>query len=77
MGDVYNLGKVLYQAATGLRVDQFPLLPTTLINRDNDVHLQALNRVILKACENDLNQRFQTAAELLSALQQLKETPHA
>ena len=73
MGDVFSLGKVLYQAATGLRVDQFPLLPTTLVQQGDDAVLLELNRVVLKACENNRSERFHTAGELLAALSALKE----
>jgi CHASE2 domain-containing sensor protein len=73
MGDVYSLGKVLYQALTGLRIDEFPVLPTTLVNRAEDAGFLGMNDLILRACESDVAERYQTAAALRTDLERLKK----
>jgi CHASE2 domain-containing sensor protein len=71
--DVFSLGKVLYQAATGMSVDQFPLLPTSIVNNADDAAMRSLNEVIVKACEKQPAERYQTAAELITALESLRK----
>ncbi len=76
-GDVFSLGKVLYQAATGLKVDQFPVLPPTPAPPPEIAALQELHRVIAKACASDAAARYRTAGQLLSALESLKQAQAA
>jgi hypothetical protein len=65
--DIYSLGKVLYQMATGRAVEGFPELPTHL--RDQSVpRMFLLNQIILKSCDLDPRVRYQTVVELHSAL---------
>ena len=66
--DVFSLGKVIYETSMGRDRDQFPELPTTLVERPDREDLLQLNEVILKACEYDVERRFQTAQELYDAL---------
>jgi CHASE2 domain-containing sensor protein len=66
--DVFSLGKVIYETSMGRDREQFPELPTTLVERPDKEDLLQLNEVILKACEYDVERRFQTAQELYDAL---------
>jgi serine/threonine protein kinase len=73
--DVYSLGKVLYEMSMGRSRDAFPELPTNIFDRADQSVLMQLNRIILKACENDPTRRYQTAAELRADL--LAQWPRA
>jgi len=65
--DIYALGKVIYVAATGRDVGDYPELPTF----GNDISaagpLLRLNTIILKACA-DLDQRYQRVSDLRTDL---------
>jgi len=73
--DVYSLGKVIYQMGFGLDVSRFPELPTAVVMNPDEEALFSLNRVVMKACESSPVARFQSAAELQSALQSLRQRP--
>lgn len=68
--DIYSLGKVLYEAFTGLDREQFPNLPSSLLNATTG-RFSKLNLIILKACEADPKNRYRSAAELRVALEVL------
>jgi len=70
--DVYSLGKVIYEACMGRDRVQFPELPTNLAERPDRREVLQLNDIILKACEVDVSQRYQTAAELKADLVRLE-----
>lgn len=70
--DLYALGKVLYELATGRDRTDFPELPTLLREDPEREALSELNEVILKACEPEARRRYQTTAEMQSDLQLLK-----
>lgn len=72
MADVFGLGKVLYVAATGLPADRFPDVPEAIAHSTVDEQLEALFTVLLKACEPIRADRFQSARELGSALNALR-----
>ncbi|HXI51063.1 MAG TPA: AAA-like domain-containing protein, partial [Candidatus Saccharimonadales bacterium] len=74
--DIFALGKVLYQAATGYTVDRFPVLPTCTVDSSEWPRFAALDRIFLKACAPDPGERYQTAGELQQALVSL-QTTHA
>jgi CHASE2 domain-containing sensor protein len=71
--DVYSLGKVMYEASMGRDREQFPELPTTLVERPDKDALLQLNEIILKACETDPRRRYRTAAEMHEDLRKLQE----
>ncbi len=66
--DVFSLGKVIYETSMGRDRERFPELPTTLGARSDMEELLQLNTVILKACEYDVEKRYQSAQELYDAL---------
>jgi serine/threonine protein kinase len=66
--DIFALGRVLYQAVSGNSVDQFPALPTNLMDGSDWPRFARLNGIVLKACSADARDRHQTADELHDAL---------
>ena len=76
-GDVYSLGKVLYEAAMGRDRMNYPDLPTSVIDGPSDSNLLKLNEIILKACESNSDRRYQSAFQLHEDLARLKETMQA
>ena len=75
--DVYSLGKVIYEASMGLECQQYPELPSTLLERADRAELFQLNEIILKACHDDRTVRYQSAAQLHAALVRLQTTLQA
>jgi len=66
--DIFSLGKVLYEISTGHDRQQFPELPTNIIELPDRAELSELNEVLLKACHRDPQERYQTAAEMHAEL---------
>lgn len=66
--DIFSLGKVLYEISTGHDRNQFPELPTNIIELPDRSELSELNEVLLKACHRDPKERYQTAAEMHAEL---------
>lgn len=63
-GDIYSLGKVLYEISMGRDRQEFPKLPADLAQFGELVErLLELNAVVLKACAHDPRQRYQSAQE--------------
>jgi CHASE2 domain-containing sensor protein len=71
-GDVYALGKTLYEAATGCECAQFPELPSDLNAGSEADALLRLHEIVLTACETDPADRYASAAALQEALLQLQ-----
>lgn len=70
--DLYALGKVLYEASTGLDRLQFPKMPAEWLTDPQHSELVEFNEVVLKACENDPLQRYSSAEEMLADLSLLQ-----
>lgn len=71
--DVYSLGKVLYEIATGKDRLEFPELPDTLPTGPQRKRWLELNKIICDICEPRLSKRTITsAAELAEALRRLR-----
>lgn len=62
--DIFALGKVLYEAATGLDRREFPKLPEDLRSWPDAAQVFELNEIILKACAQNSKDRYQTCEEL-------------
>ncbi len=76
--DVYSLGKVLYEIATGKDRLEFPELPDTLPNGSQRKRWLELNKIICDICEPRLSKRMITsAAELAEALRRLQRGKRA
>jgi WD40 repeat protein len=59
--DIYSLGKVLYEIATGLDQSQFPRIPRELAEHPDAPLLREINGVILKACNRFPSERHPSA----------------
>ncbi len=70
IADIYSLGKVLYEATMGLDRMRFPDLPTAAVESTSPL-LMPLNSIILKACEFNPRERYQSAQQLHEDLKAL------
>ncbi len=59
--DVFSLGKVIYEISSGQDRNNFPKLPEDLDSLADKRALLELNEVLLKACDPDLQRRYDTA----------------
>lgn len=66
--DIYSLGKVIYEMAMGKGCGSFPELPSGLGSTASTPALLRLNQIILRACEPNPLQRYQSAEALHQAL---------
>src|SRR5438477_2453849 len=66
--DIYSLGKVLYEIATGKDRQSFPEPPTLLEEFGDRERFLELNEVIIRACENDPKKRYPSAEHMHSEL---------
>ncbi len=66
--DIFALGKVLYEAATGLDRRELPKLPKNLRAWPDTAQVLELNEIILKACASQPKERYQTAEEMYADL---------
>ncbi len=70
--DLYALGKLLYEAATGRDRMDFPALPAQWLDHPERELLLELNEVWARACERDARHRYGSAREMLADLAQLR-----
>src|SRR5207247_8361475 len=70
--DIDSLRKLLYRTCTGKDRLDFPEVDSQLSTRPDRERLLQLNDVLLKACANDPNKRYHSAAEMHRDLTALK-----
>ncbi len=70
--DLYSLGKVLYEIATGKDRQEFPELPTQLREFPGREGLMELNAVIAGACRHDPKDRYPSATAMRLDLELLQ-----
>lgn len=70
--DLYSLGKVLYEIATGKDRQEFPELPTQLRELPGREGLMELNAVIAGACRHDPKDRYASATAMRADLELLQ-----
>lgn len=68
MADVFALGKVVYELATGFDHDEFPRLPAEFTDRADRAALFELNEILLRACEPLPEKRYRDAGAMLADL---------
>jgi class 3 adenylate cyclase/tetratricopeptide (TPR) repeat protein len=68
--DLYSLGKVLYEISTGKGPERFPELPAELNELCAGAQFIRFNEVILRACETNVQKRYQSAEAMRVALSQ-------
>lgn len=67
--DIYALGMVLYEMITGVSAKDYPRLPEEWENSSERRKLIELNQVVMKACEHDPKQRYQSAEAMWAELE--------
>ena len=70
--DIYSLGKVLYEAATGRDRKEFPALPLDDHDLSANSGLLELNAIIVKACAANPAQRYTSAEDFVADLALLR-----
>ena len=70
--DIYALGRVMYQTLSGNSVEEFPSLPTSLVEGSEWRPSGRLNQIVLKACASNPAERYQTVEQLRQALLALR-----
>lgn len=71
--DIYALGKVLYEMATGKDRLDFPELPERIAEREDHPDFLILNEIVNRACAPAAEDRYATAADLWADLAALNE----
>ncbi len=64
--DIFALGKVLYEALTGMDRSKFPRLPADWTQAYDFEQRLELNEIVLRACEGDTVRRYHSAREVLA-----------
>jgi len=70
--DIFALGKVLYEASTGMDRHRFPDLPGDVREWPERNAVFELNAIVLKACASDARNRYSSAQQIESDLRLLQ-----
>jgi serine/threonine protein kinase len=71
--DIFALGKVLYECATGLDRRQFPRLPPSLRSSPDADAVFELNEIIIRACAETSKNRYPNCDEMIADLAVLQQ----
>jgi WD40 repeat protein len=71
-GDIFSLGKVLYEMSTGKDRQEFPELPTNLRELPEREGLVELNAVVARSCRHDPRDRYPNASAMRADLELLQ-----
>lgn len=66
--DIFALGRVLYESASGLHRRSFPEYPASFDGTDESEAYAELNQILLRACAPDVAERYLSAADLRAEL---------
>jgi len=69
--DIFALGKVLYEAGTGMDRNDFPDLPDHARALGGNDPLMQLNELLLRACAHEEKERFASAGEFALELRRI------
>jgi CHASE2 domain-containing sensor protein len=69
--DIFALGMLLYVISTGRDPNFFPEISSTLMGRSGHADFVRLDAIILKACQPDCAQRYQSTTEMLRELREV------
>jgi hypothetical protein len=72
-GDLFSLGKVLYELAMGKDRRDFPALNTRFEDLPDKAQLSRLNEVFLRACATELTDRYTRAEQLHDDLVRIRD----
>ena len=72
-GDIYALGKVLYELSTGLDRKRYPELPADLAAWPDRKPFLAFNEILARACAARAAERYPAASELQADLAALRD----
>jgi hypothetical protein len=72
VGDIYSLGKVLYEASSGRDRMDYPELASDLRSSPDREGLVQFNEIILKACDEDRKRRYPSASAMRLDLERIK-----
>jgi serine/threonine protein kinase len=70
--DLYGLGKVLYCMVTGYDVDEYPKVHPDMDSWEDHKKTLELNEVVLRACANNVKNRYQSVLEMQNDLKLLE-----
>jgi serine/threonine protein kinase len=70
--DIFSFGKTLYEMCTGLPVKAYPALPPDIRHWEDHRLLLKMNKIIGKASERDLRQRYRSAEQIVNDLERIQ-----